>query len=108
MASLFRQGDQTRRGSRYLRTAASPWCIFERTVASLKISKSTKPIPSDARENSDSGTALMPDWIGAHVNAINFMRVVSETTAAVLVTLPQGRGRLMGEAYDAPVTTVTR
>ena len=25
--------------------------------------------------------------VGAHVNAINFMRVVSETTAAVLVTL---------------------
>ena len=30
-----------------------------------------------------------------------------DATAAVLVTLPQGRGRLMGEAYDAPVTTVT-
>ena len=30
-----------------------------------------------------------------------------EATAAVLVTLPDGRGRLMGEAYDAPVTTVT-
>jgi alkanesulfonate monooxygenase SsuD/methylene tetrahydromethanopterin reductase-like flavin-dependent oxidoreductase (luciferase family) len=28
-------------------------------------------------------------------------------TAAVLVTLPGGRGRLMGETYDAPVTTVT-
>jgi len=28
-------------------------------------------------------------------------------TAAVLVTLPGGRGRLMGESYDAPVTTVT-
>jgi alkanesulfonate monooxygenase SsuD/methylene tetrahydromethanopterin reductase-like flavin-dependent oxidoreductase (luciferase family) len=28
-------------------------------------------------------------------------------TAAVLVTLPGGRGRLMGEAYDASVTTVT-
>jgi alkanesulfonate monooxygenase SsuD/methylene tetrahydromethanopterin reductase-like flavin-dependent oxidoreductase (luciferase family) len=30
-----------------------------------------------------------------------------EATAAVLVTLPGGRGRLMGEAYDARVTTVT-
>jgi alkanesulfonate monooxygenase SsuD/methylene tetrahydromethanopterin reductase-like flavin-dependent oxidoreductase (luciferase family) len=30
-----------------------------------------------------------------------------EATAAVLVTLPEGRGRLMGEAYDARVTTVT-
>jgi probable F420-dependent oxidoreductase len=30
-----------------------------------------------------------------------------EATAAVLVTLPGGRGRLMGETYDAPVTTVT-
>jgi alkanesulfonate monooxygenase SsuD/methylene tetrahydromethanopterin reductase-like flavin-dependent oxidoreductase (luciferase family) len=28
-------------------------------------------------------------------------------TAAVLVTLPGGRGRLMGEAYDSRVTTVT-
>jgi probable F420-dependent oxidoreductase len=28
-------------------------------------------------------------------------------TAAVLVTLPGGHGRLMGESYDAPVTTVT-
>ncbi|MFL6003816.1 MAG: LLM class flavin-dependent oxidoreductase [Nocardioides sp.] len=30
-----------------------------------------------------------------------------EATAAVLVTLPGGRGRLMGETYDASVTTVT-
>jgi hypothetical protein len=30
-----------------------------------------------------------------------------DATAAVLVTLPEGRGRLMGETYDAPVTTVT-
>ncbi len=30
-----------------------------------------------------------------------------EATAAVLVTLPGGAGRLMGEAYDARVTTVT-
>ena len=30
-----------------------------------------------------------------------------EATAAVLVTLPEGRGRLMGETYDASVTTVT-
>ena len=30
-----------------------------------------------------------------------------DATAAVLVTLPDGRGRLMGESYDAPVTTVT-
>ena len=30
-----------------------------------------------------------------------------EATAAVLVTLPDGRGRLMGETYDASVTTVT-
>ncbi len=30
-----------------------------------------------------------------------------EATAAVLVTLPGGRGRLMGETYDAGVTTVT-
>jgi alkanesulfonate monooxygenase SsuD/methylene tetrahydromethanopterin reductase-like flavin-dependent oxidoreductase (luciferase family) len=30
-----------------------------------------------------------------------------EATAAVLVTLPGGRGRVMGEDYDARVTTVT-
>ena len=30
-----------------------------------------------------------------------------EATAAVLVTLPGGRGRLMGETYDAHVATVT-
>ncbi|HEY3528892.1 MAG TPA: LLM class flavin-dependent oxidoreductase [Nocardioides sp.] len=30
-----------------------------------------------------------------------------DATAAVLVTLPGGRGRVMGETYDAPVTTVT-
>ena len=30
-----------------------------------------------------------------------------EATAAVLVTLPGGEGRLMGESYDASVTTVT-
>ena len=30
-----------------------------------------------------------------------------EATAAVLVTLPQGEGRLMGTTYDAEVTRVT-
>ncbi len=30
-----------------------------------------------------------------------------EATAVVLVTLPDGAGRLMGETYDARVTTVT-
>ncbi len=30
-----------------------------------------------------------------------------DATAAVLVTLPEGRGRTMGEAYDAKVTEVT-
>jgi alkanesulfonate monooxygenase SsuD/methylene tetrahydromethanopterin reductase-like flavin-dependent oxidoreductase (luciferase family) len=39
--------------------------------------------------------AVMPE--GRHV----------EATAAVLVTLPGGKGRLMGETYDATVTTVT-
>ena len=39
--------------------------------------------------------AAMPD--GRHVDA----------TAAVLVTLPGGQGRVMGENYDARVTTVT-
>jgi alkanesulfonate monooxygenase SsuD/methylene tetrahydromethanopterin reductase-like flavin-dependent oxidoreductase (luciferase family) len=39
--------------------------------------------------------AAMPE--GRHV----------EATAAVLVTLPSGQGRVMGENYDATVTTVT-
>ena len=39
--------------------------------------------------------ALMP--VGRYV----------EATAAVLVTLPGGRGRLMGDTYDAEVTMVT-
>ena len=30
-----------------------------------------------------------------------------EATAAVLVTLPGGEGRLMGDTYDAKVTTIT-
>ena len=30
-----------------------------------------------------------------------------EATAAVLVTLPGGEGRVMGDTYDAKVTTVT-
>jgi alkanesulfonate monooxygenase SsuD/methylene tetrahydromethanopterin reductase-like flavin-dependent oxidoreductase (luciferase family) len=39
--------------------------------------------------------AVMPE--GRHVQA----------TAAVLVTLPGGEGRLMGDTYDAKVTTIT-
>jgi hypothetical protein len=39
----------------------------------------------------------MPEGRGTYV----------EATAAVLVTLPGGEGRLMGETYDARVTTVT-
>ena len=39
--------------------------------------------------------AVMPE--GRHV----------EATAAVLVTLPGGEGRLMGDTYDAKVTTIT-
>jgi hypothetical protein len=31
----------------------------------------------------------------------------AQATAAVLVTLPGGKGRLMGETYDTRVTTVT-
>jgi hypothetical protein len=38
---------------------------------------------------------MMPE--GRHVKA----------TAAVLVTLPGGQGRLMGDTYDAKVTTIT-
>jgi alkanesulfonate monooxygenase SsuD/methylene tetrahydromethanopterin reductase-like flavin-dependent oxidoreductase (luciferase family) len=45
--------------------------------------------------------------IKAEVDAVMPEGRSVEATAAVLVTLPGGRGRLMGEAYDARVTTVT-
>jgi len=45
--------------------------------------------------------------IKAEVDAAMPAGRVVAATAAVLVTLPGGRGRLMGETYDAPVTTVT-
>jgi probable F420-dependent oxidoreductase len=45
--------------------------------------------------------------IKAEVDAAMPERRSVAATAAVLVTLPGGRGRLMGESYDAPVTTVT-
>jgi alkanesulfonate monooxygenase SsuD/methylene tetrahydromethanopterin reductase-like flavin-dependent oxidoreductase (luciferase family) len=43
----------------------------------------------------------------AEVDAVMPEGRVVEATAAVLVTLPGGRGRLMGESYDARVTTVS-
>ena len=43
----------------------------------------------------------------AEVDAVMPEGRTVDATAAVLVTLPGGRGRLMGEAYDASVTTVT-
>jgi len=59
-------------------------------------------------------------WWSGYDNAVDhFAEVAAEVaaatppgrtvdaTAAVLVTLPAGRGRLMGTAYDARVTTVT-
>jgi alkanesulfonate monooxygenase SsuD/methylene tetrahydromethanopterin reductase-like flavin-dependent oxidoreductase (luciferase family) len=45
--------------------------------------------------------------IKAEVDAVMPEGRYVEATAAVLVTLPGGVGRLMGEAYDAMVTTVT-
>ena len=45
--------------------------------------------------------------IKAEVDAAMPRGRVVEATAAVLVTLPQGDGRLMGTKYDASVTTVT-
>src|SRR5256885_1675901 len=45
--------------------------------------------------------------IKAEVDAVTPEGRGVEATAAVLVTLPGGQGRLMGEAYDARVTTVT-
>jgi probable F420-dependent oxidoreductase len=45
--------------------------------------------------------------VKAEVDAATPQGRYVEATAAVLVTLPGGRGRLMGETYDAPVTTVT-
>jgi alkanesulfonate monooxygenase SsuD/methylene tetrahydromethanopterin reductase-like flavin-dependent oxidoreductase (luciferase family) len=45
--------------------------------------------------------------IKAEVDAVTPQERSVEATAAVLVTLPGGRGRLMGEVYDGRVTTVT-
>ena len=45
--------------------------------------------------------------VKAEVDAVIPEGRTVEATAAVLVTLPGGRGRLMGEPYDASVTTVT-
>jgi alkanesulfonate monooxygenase SsuD/methylene tetrahydromethanopterin reductase-like flavin-dependent oxidoreductase (luciferase family) len=45
--------------------------------------------------------------IKAEVDAVMPEGRSIEATAAVLVTLPGGEGRLMGETYDAMVTTVT-
>ena len=45
--------------------------------------------------------------VKAEVDAVIPEGRIVDATAAVLVTLPGGRGRLMGETYDASVTTVT-
>ena len=45
--------------------------------------------------------------VKAEVDAVIPEGRTVDATAAVLVTLPGGRGRLMGESYDASVTTVT-
>ena len=45
--------------------------------------------------------------IKAEVDALMPAGRYVEATAAVLVTLPAGRGRLMGDTYDAKVTMVT-
>src|SRR3954453_12605811 len=45
--------------------------------------------------------------IKAEVDAVTPEGRHVEATAAVLVTLPEGKGRLMGETYDARVATVT-
>ncbi len=45
--------------------------------------------------------------VKAEVDAVTPPGREVEATAAVLVTLPGGRGRLMGEHYDTEVTTVT-
>jgi probable F420-dependent oxidoreductase len=44
--------------------------------------------------------------VKAEVDAVMPEGRTVDATAAVLVTLPGGRGRLMGETYDASVTTV--
>ncbi len=45
--------------------------------------------------------------VKAEVDAVMPEGRTVDATAAVLVTLPGGRGRVMGETYDASVTTVT-
>lgn len=53
--------------------------------------------------NSVEGFAEVKAGVDAHLPEGRSV----EATAAVLVTLPGGRGRLMGKTYDAKVTTVT-
>jgi alkanesulfonate monooxygenase SsuD/methylene tetrahydromethanopterin reductase-like flavin-dependent oxidoreductase (luciferase family) len=45
--------------------------------------------------------------VKAEVDAVTPKGRTVDATAAVLVTLPGGQGRVMGETYDASVTTVT-
>src|SRR5215213_8169382 len=54
----------------------------------------------------DNSAARFADLV-AQVEAVTPADRTVEPTAAVLVTLPGGRGRLMGTAYDAAVTLVT-
>ena len=55
--------------------------------AALSVLSRTDLVELAATSRSKRSLIGIAKDVGAHVNAINFMRVVSETTAAVLVTL---------------------
>ena len=55
--------------------------------AALSVLSRTDLVDLAAHHRAKKSLLAISTDIGAHVNAINFMRVVSETTAAVLVTL---------------------
>jgi len=55
--------------------------------AALGVLSRTDLVDVASRSRSRASLLAISNDVGAHVNAINFMRVVSETTAAVLVSL---------------------
>lgn len=55
--------------------------------AALQVLSRTDPVDLASHSKARRAILAISDDIGAHINALNFMRVVSETTAAVLVSL---------------------
>jgi len=55
--------------------------------SALQVLSRTDLVDLAAQSRSQRSLLAIADDLGAHINALNFMRVVSETTAAVLVSL---------------------